>query len=134
MPIPPETVEESWVLTGKLRNSLFLLRRRRHTRGQLTHVKADAGWAFTREDEHGDIAGFAHTHPFGGTLRPSTRDDQTMNTWVRALGKPLVCLISNGYQSIVWIYYPDGHIETREVVGDLLGFLLIQGEDDDTHL
>lgn len=45
-----------------------------------------------REDSHGDIVGFYHTHPsFPGT--PSSTDYATMGAWTLSLGRPLLCLI-----------------------------------------
>jgi proteasome lid subunit RPN8/RPN11 len=45
-----------------------------------------------REEKHGDIVGFLHTHP-DGPASPSGRDVRTMRAWCGAFGKPLLCLI-----------------------------------------
>jgi len=66
----------------------------RPTHGQVSSVEFDAAWVLAREENHGDIVGFYHTHP-GGPPAPSRRDDRTMHAWVSALGKPLLCLIES---------------------------------------
>ena len=38
--------------------------------------------------------GFLHTHPAGAGCRPSHRDVRTMRAWCSALGRPLLCLIT----------------------------------------
>jgi proteasome lid subunit RPN8/RPN11 len=45
-----------------------------------------------REERHGDVIGFLHTHP-GMAAVPSERDVRTMHAWCSAFGKPLLCLI-----------------------------------------
>jgi proteasome lid subunit RPN8/RPN11 len=52
------------------------------------------GLGLTREEEQGDVVGFWHTHPAGSGTTPSRRDIRTMQAWCSALGKPLLCLIS----------------------------------------
>ena len=46
-----------------------------------------------REEAHGDVHGFLHTHPVGSPA-PSQRDLRTMRAWTAAFGKPLLCLIT----------------------------------------
>jgi proteasome lid subunit RPN8/RPN11 len=59
-------------------------------------VRFDGTWALSREESHGDVVGFLHTHP-DGFPDPSRRDVRTMRAWCSAFGKPLLCLIqSNG--------------------------------------
>ena len=62
--------------------------------GDQTRVEADWSWTLAREEMHGDVMGFYHTHPDGGSLAPSQRDIRTMQAWCSALGKPLLCLIA----------------------------------------
>lgn len=37
------------------------------------------------------LIGWFHSHPRTAPLRPSTEDQRTMRSWVRALDKPLIC-------------------------------------------
>jgi hypothetical protein len=85
-------VEECWTLLGDRRGRVWRARFVRHVTGQPASVEADGAWAFAREEARGDVVGFLHTHPMGGTL-PSRRDVRTMRAWADALGKPLLCLI-----------------------------------------
>jgi proteasome lid subunit RPN8/RPN11 len=47
-----------------------------------------------REEKHGDVVGFLHTHP-DGPAAPSKRDLRTMRAWWSAFGKPLLYLIAS---------------------------------------
>ena len=87
--------EEAWVLTGRRRGGVWLVRRWRRSVGKPAEVSADDGWAFAREEAHGDLAGFLHTHP-DGTDRPSSRDVRTMRAWCDMSGRPMLCLIRLG--------------------------------------
>lgn len=86
------TVEQCWTLVGHRRGDLWLARRMRRTSGEPASVEFDAAWALAREESHGDVVGFYHTHPAGVT-GPSDRDDRTMHAWVSSFGRPLVCVI-----------------------------------------
>jgi hypothetical protein len=66
----------------------------REVSGSPSQVEADWAWALARENERGDVVGFWHTHPVGAGKAPSGRDVRTMQAWRLALGKPLLCLIS----------------------------------------
>lgn len=86
-------VEQCWTLLGARRGRVWLCRRVRPTSGQRTRVGFDGLWALKREETHGDVVGFLHTHPDGPDA-PSTRDVRTMHAWCSAFGKPLLCLIA----------------------------------------
>jgi proteasome lid subunit RPN8/RPN11 len=64
----------------------------RKTSGKPASVEFDAAWALKREESHGDVVGFYHTHP-AGVIEPSVRDDRTMHAWVSSFGRPLLCVI-----------------------------------------
>jgi proteasome lid subunit RPN8/RPN11 len=55
-------------------------------------VEFDGPAVLAREERRHDVVGFLHTHP-GFAASPSRRDVATMQAWVSAFGKPLVCLI-----------------------------------------
>lgn len=90
--------EQCWVLLGAYDESRarWRVRVRRHVAGRPASVEADWRWAMDREEERGDVAGFAHTHPKGAGTKPSDRDVRTMEAWCCAFGKPLLCLIAEG--------------------------------------
>jgi proteasome lid subunit RPN8/RPN11 len=61
--------------------------------GDRASVRFDGARVLRREESHGDVVGFFHTHP-DGPATPSQRDVRTMRAWCGAFGKPLVCLIA----------------------------------------
>lgn len=91
---PDYAVEQCWTLVGSLRSDIWHVRRVRCAAGQPASVTFDGAWVLKREEQHGDVQGFYHTHP-SGTPRPSDRDVRTMRAWSSALGKPLLCVIDS---------------------------------------
>jgi proteasome lid subunit RPN8/RPN11 len=90
--------EQCWVLIGGYDEDqqVWRVRLRRHVSGRPATVEVDWKWALEREEEFGNLAGFAHTHPAGSGTNPSDRDNRTMQAWCIALGKPLLCIIGEG--------------------------------------
>ena len=86
-------VEQCWTLLGHRRGRVWLCRRVHRTRGERCRVRFDGAWTLAREETHGDVIGFLHTHPDGPAC-PSERDVRTMRAWCGAFGKPLLCVIS----------------------------------------
>lgn len=99
-------VERSWVLVGQAEGQGWRVRACRVSSGQPHQVEADWRWALAREEARGDVAGFLHTHPPGGTTQPSARDHETMKAWCSAFGKPLLCLIRCGRKLSAWLFTP----------------------------
>lgn len=87
-------VEQCWTLLGQRRGRIWFCRRVRHSSGERTSVEFDGDWVLKREEKHGDVVGFLHTHP-DGPASPSGRDVRTMRAWCIAFGKPLLCLIAS---------------------------------------
>jgi proteasome lid subunit RPN8/RPN11 len=87
-------VEQCWTLLGQRRGRIWHCRRERQTSGERASVHFDGAWALNREEKHGDVVGFLHTHP-DGPASPSERDVRTMRAWCGAFGKPLLCLIAS---------------------------------------
>lgn len=87
-----EQVEECWVLLGERRGRVWLGRRRQRECGERARVHFDGAWVLKREEMHGDVIGFLHTHPDGPDAL-SARDVRTMRAWCSAFGKPLLCLM-----------------------------------------
>jgi proteasome lid subunit RPN8/RPN11 len=107
-------MERCWILTkgdGKQPEAHQM------TVGGVASVEADWGWAMAREEERGDVVGFWHTHPAGAGTAPSRRDIRTMQAWCSALGKPLLCLISEeGREGEAAVYlFEDDESEGRPV-------------------
>jgi proteasome lid subunit RPN8/RPN11 len=88
-----KVVEQCWTLLGDRRGRVWHCRRVRRTNGERTSVKFDGPWALNREETHGDVIGFLHTHP-DGPDSPSGRDVRTMRAWCLAFGKALLCVIA----------------------------------------
>ena len=84
--------EECWPLVGERRGRLWCARTLHRTVGTRTRVEFNGPAILAREEKRQDIVGFLHTHP-GSLAEPSQRDIATMQAWVSAFGKPLLCLI-----------------------------------------
>ncbi|MBY0549018.1 MAG: Mov34/MPN/PAD-1 family protein [Candidatus Obscuribacterales bacterium] len=84
--------EQSAVLLGEYRSGIWLATMKWITQGTHDSVSFDWALVLTREEKHGDVLGFFHTHPAGHFV-PSQRDHKTMSSWVSCFGKPLLCLI-----------------------------------------
>ncbi|HTO20895.1 MAG TPA: Mov34/MPN/PAD-1 family protein [Spirochaetia bacterium] len=90
--------ERCWTLLGSRdpASGTWRVRLEHLVDGTPARVEADWSWTLSREESHGDVAGFYHTHPQGAGAGPSERDVRTMQAWCGALGKALLCLISEG--------------------------------------
>lgn len=97
--------EECWVLVGQRRVDIWLCRPLNRTEGKPETVEFDGGAALVREESSHDVIGFLHTHP-DCEAKPSQRDRDTMQAWVSALGKPLLCLIE-GTDGLRGFCFPD---------------------------
>jgi proteasome lid subunit RPN8/RPN11 len=115
----PPVNEQCWVLTGEQRGRVWLARRMARTVGLPAKVEFDAAAALAREERRGDVIGFWHTHP-SFTATPSARDVATMQAWVSAFGKPLLCLIE-GTDGLVG-YCFDSHTSRGERVANVEKF------------
>ncbi len=87
-----EDVEISGLLVGLNKDKTWNCDIIYLSHGARTQVEFDWREAVDREDHHGDVVGFYHTHPFGPS-KPSTRDIRTMRAWCDCLGKSLLCVI-----------------------------------------
>jgi proteasome lid subunit RPN8/RPN11 len=99
-------VEQCWTLLGKRRGRIWFCRRVRPSSGERASVRFDGAWVMDREEKHGDVVGFLHTHPDGPTA-PSNRDVRTMHAWCGAFGKPLLCLIASPAEVGGWRFDDD---------------------------
>ena len=89
---PSDFMETLSLLTGSREGKLWDCRLHFLGKGTQTSVEFDWINVINREEKHGDVIGFYHTHPIGLT-RPSQRDVKTMRAWCDCLGKPLLCVI-----------------------------------------
>jgi hypothetical protein len=94
------------VLIGQRRGRVWEGRLRRFREGSPTTVEFDWAWVLAREEQHGDVIGFYHTHPSGVTT-PSKRDVRTMRAWVGCFGKPLLCVIESGAALTAYVFETD---------------------------
>lgn len=85
-------VEHAWVLIGESDQQLWSGRLQKLGSGTPCRVAFNWRDVLDREEQHGDIIGFLHTHP-GMAAIPSSVDHNTMKAWVASFGKPLLCAI-----------------------------------------
>lgn len=116
-------LEHCWVLVGDLDHKLWWGRMRRMTRGAPCSVSFDAPYALAREEAHGDVVGFLHTHP-GMIAIPSDRDYRTMRAWVSCFGKSLVCVIE-GTDGLRGYWFDDDESAPIECQVKSFGSLLV---------
>jgi proteasome lid subunit RPN8/RPN11 len=119
-PATARVVEQCWTLVGGRRGRIWYARRLRRQAGTAAEVRFDGPWVLEREERHGDVVGFYHTHP-NMPARPSRRDVRTMRAWCGAFGKPLLCVIAGTDGLRAWRFDADGS-EAAELA-DLATFL-----------
>ena len=80
--------------------------------GEPSRVEFDWNEVIKREENQGDVIGFYHTHP-NSTAYMSPIDKDTMQAWVKCLGKPLVCVIDgkDGVRAH-WVFCDGSMVET----------------------
>jgi proteasome lid subunit RPN8/RPN11 len=86
--------EQCWTLLGRHHGRIWHCRRVRQSSGDRASVRFDGAWVLSREEIHGDVVGFLHTHP-DGPAGSSQRDVRTVRAWCSSFGKPLLCLIAS---------------------------------------
>jgi hypothetical protein len=84
--------EECHVLLGRTIGHFWYGRFVGYWQGAPSHVDFDPKYVEDREDSHGDVVGFWHTHPVTHAS-PSSTDYKTMGGWTLSFGRPLVCTI-----------------------------------------
>lgn len=95
-------VEEVWFVFGFKIGKWVIGYLEYQNYGEACSVKFNTKKAFFGKKEskkfNSNLIGFYHSHP-GGDTYPSNQDNETMDTWVKATGKPLICgIFSNGEQ------------------------------------
>ena len=90
------------------------------TQKQVASVEFDYKKVFDREDKYEDIAGFYHTHPSGMNMMSSI-DIETMNQWVRCLGKSLICVIETEEKLNAWAFIKGQDLDVRHKQIQALG-------------
>lgn len=104
--VATNAIEESAVLVGSRQGQTWYGVLRRWRKGQPASVDFDWDWVLEREEDHGDVLGFFHTHPAGLT-QPSSRDVRTMCAWVSSFGKPMICVIASGQAIAAYLFTSD---------------------------
>jgi hypothetical protein len=99
--------EEVWFLFGIRIGDLFFGFTVYQNKGEVASVTFDWKKAFSflpfLKNANKFLIGFYHTHP-GGDPSPSSTDTETMGTWVKALGKGVLCGIKSGNQQKCYLY------------------------------
>jgi hypothetical protein len=124
--------EISYVLVGQRRYRVWCGRLRQRQVGAPSSVEVDWAWILGREERHGDLLGFFHTHPSGLGL-PSQRDERIMRVWVSCLGKPLLCLIAAGQTLAAYKYVHDEDCGHRLPIVERLPWNLIIAVDKEVR-
>lgn len=92
--------EECWFVFGKNLFGLYIGILHYHSKGTFCRVDFDCEEALSSKK----LLGFYHTHP-GGHPSPSLIDDETMRSWVKSEGKPMLCGIKSGDIQRCYLYY-----------------------------
>lgn len=87
----------------------------RPPRGQSSPVAVEFDYreVYRLEDRTGNVVGMFHTHP-DHLLEMSRTDVTTMRGWVKALGKPLLCVIVAGGRAAAWQFDRNGKARPAE--------------------
>lgn len=118
--------EICYVLVGERRGDLWVGRLRELREGKPTSVAFDWDWVLAREERHGDVVGFFHTHP-GGPPLPSTRDVRTMRAWVDCFGKPLLCVIESAGKLAGYVFSEESRLPVAQIARFRRGLLVAAG-------
>jgi len=95
-------VEECWIMSGlKLAAGFWVWRERHVSVG--TAGSVDFDWEKAWDNPL--LIGWRHTHPGVKFDYPSSTDDRTMRSWVRAGGKSMICGVTCGDSTRYYLYY-----------------------------
>lgn len=99
--------EEVWFLYGIRVGSLYTGYLVHQGEGSAAHVEFDWSRAFFKKvgvgESNARLIGFYHSHP-GGHPSPSGTDISTMDSWVKAMGRPMLCGIISGSQQRCYLF------------------------------
>ena len=98
--------EQCWVLVGSRRGPIWYARQITSSAGDPARVEFDGLRVLAREERRRDVVGFYHTHPTF-PASPSARDVRTLQAWVSAFGKPLLCVIEGTDGLRAWRFDDD---------------------------
>jgi len=93
-------VEECWLLRGFKAGGMYIWLERYVSRG--TTGSVDFNWEKAWDDPR--LVGWRHTHPGVKFDTPSSVDDRTMRSWVKATGRPMICGITCGDSTRHFMY------------------------------
>lgn len=105
--------EECHILLGRRIGPFWFGRFVGYWQGKPSHVDFDPEFVESREDSHGDVVGFWHTHP-ATEASPSNTDYGTMGGWTVSFGRPMACVIQgvDGLRAHWFVDDESVHIET----------------------
>ena len=104
-------VEECWFIYGLRLGRIYIGFLKYHSKGTAGGVDFDWHKALTPL-----LIGWYHSHPGRKFLTPSSIDDRTMRSWIKATNKKLLCGIFCQDEQRCYCYYKDGMDDDRESV------------------
>lgn len=114
-------VEQVWFVYGYRIGSYYFGVLDYQNDGEVCEVKFDLTRAFFGKKgikrNNKRLLGFYHSHP-GGDPYPSATDCETMDAWVKATGRPLICGIFSGDKQKCFLYYRETP-ESSKIVYEL---------------
>jgi hypothetical protein len=97
-----ENVEVMWFIYGLWIGTRFYGIKKFYGRGQTASV--DFEW---EKGNNPFVLGWIHTHPDNYGCAPSSTDDKTMRSWVRGLGRAMICAIRSNEVEAWYLYFRD---------------------------
>ena len=100
-------VESVWFLYGVRVGGIYAGYLVYQGDGTVVSVEFDWSAAFFKKlgvnESDSRLLGFYHTHP-GGRPAPSATDIETMDSWVKAEGRPMLCGIRSGDDQACYLF------------------------------
>ena len=103
--------EQCWFIYGLRLGRIYIGFLKYHSKGTAGSVDFDWHKALTPL-----LIGWYHSHPGRKFLTPSSIDDRTMRSWIKATNKKLLCGIFCQDEQRCYCYYKDGMDDDRESV------------------
>ena len=114
--------EECWFIHGFSVDSFYIGVLKYHSEGSAAIVDFD--WQQSLKQK---VVGWAHTHPGSKNVTPSSTDEKTMRSWVKATGRSMLCVIRCQKDILAHHFYrnKDGKIWVRTVAPIIIGSLIL---------
>ena len=95
-------MEAIWFIYGIWIGNRFIGVKKFTGRGKKDSVNFD--W---KKGANPFVLGWMHTHPDSYGCNPSSTDNKTMRSWVKGLGRPMLCVIKCAQKTVWYFYYRD---------------------------